>query len=164
MPRGSWVVALITTLSLSVFMFLTDGQLVLSRKVPIQEPVETLSDERGNMGPLRKYNNKDIFINIPSDLDINDFKAFSVYCAKYKLDFGHAFFPAADKPLKPFSLLSAKVNMASAKKLGSFTTILHNVQGEVYALDEGTLFIKNFTYDGTSPGNHKNHISLQKKY
>ncbi|GAV08475.1 skeletor [Ramazzottius varieornatus] len=128
-----------------------DGQFVLSRKDVVQEPVEMLADERGNTGPLRKYNGQDIFLTIPSDLDINDFKAFSVYCAKYKLDFGHAIFPVANQSEKPFSLLSAKVNMAGAKKLGSFSTIAHGVQGEVYALDEATLFIKNFTYDGTSP-------------
>lgn len=37
------------------------------------------------------------------------------------------------------------------KKLGNFKTLYHKVAGEVYALDDSTLFIKNFMYDGTAP-------------
>lgn len=41
--------------------------------------------------------------------------------------------------------------MVNVKKLGSLSTLLHNVSGDVYAVDEQTILFKNFTYDGESP-------------
>jgi len=35
--------------------------------------------------------------------------------------------------------------------MGSLEKQVHNVGGIVYAVDESTLFIKNFTYDGQAP-------------
>ena len=35
--------------------------------------------------------------------------------------------------------------------LGKLNTMFHEVTGDVYAVDEGTIFIKNFNYDGTGP-------------
>ncbi|GAB6018408.1 hypothetical protein CHUAL_000123 [Chamberlinius hualienensis] len=37
------------------------------------------------------------------------------------------------------------------KSLGKLSTYHHQVQGEVYALDDVTIFIKGFTYDGNGP-------------
>ncbi|RZF32736.1 hypothetical protein LSTR_LSTR005929 [Laodelphax striatellus] len=36
-------------------------------------------------------------------------------------------------------------------RVGSFKSFEHKVKGDVYAVDETTLFIKGFTYDGTAP-------------
>ena len=36
--------------------------------------------------------------------------------------------------------------------IGSLSTLHHDVSGDVYARDESTLFIKNFTFDGNAPG------------
>ena len=36
--------------------------------------------------------------------------------------------------------------------LGPFNGHVHNVRGELYALDETTLLLTNFHYDGTAPG------------
>lgn len=39
------------------------------------------------------------------------------------------------------------------KYLGSFPSrAIHNVGGKVYAVNETSLFIENFSYDGTAPG------------
>ena len=35
--------------------------------------------------------------------------------------------------------------------VGKLTTYSHGVSGEIYAVDESTLFIKNFNYDGQGP-------------
>lgn len=35
--------------------------------------------------------------------------------------------------------------------IGRLTKYSHEVSGEVYAVDESTLFIKNFNYDGQGP-------------
>ena len=36
-------------------------------------------------------------------------------------------------------------------KIGSFTTLYHDVSGDLFVLDSHSLIIKNFTYDGTAP-------------
>jgi hypothetical protein len=36
--------------------------------------------------------------------------------------------------------------------LGSLTTNSHGVQGNIFALDERTLMLTEFSYDGTAPG------------
>ncbi|XP_055343898.1 uncharacterized protein LOC129591995 [Paramacrobiotus metropolitanus] len=129
-----------------------DGQFVLTQKPGVvAEPVEIIGDERTNKGPLRKYNNRDIFVNLNHGTSLDDFKGLSIYCAKYKLDFGHVFFPTQSMKKPTYPLMWAKANLAGASKLGSFRTLMHNVSGEVYALDDTTLFIKGFSYDGTSP-------------
>ncbi|XP_055306953.1 protein Skeletor, isoforms B/C isoform X1 [Sitodiplosis mosellana] len=35
--------------------------------------------------------------------------------------------------------------------IGNFTEFAHKIKGDVYAVDESTLFIKDFAYDGTGP-------------
>jgi hypothetical protein len=129
-----------------------DGQFVLSSRSEIQEPLDIIGDERGNRGPLRKYDNQDIFINLNQGSTLNDYQGLSIYCAKYKLDFGHVFFSSASQssPAPSLPLMSAKANIVSSTRLGVFRTISHNVSGEVFALDDTTLYIKNFVYDGTS--------------
>lgn len=127
-----------------------DGQFVLSTKPTIAEPLEMLGDERSNHGPLRVYNGKDIFLGLNQGTTLGDYKALSIYCAKYKLDFGHVVFPDETLPRPTYPVMSAKANLAGATKLGNFRTLMHNVSGEVYALDDSTLFIKGFTYDGQS--------------
>ena len=37
-------------------------------------------------------------------------------------------------------------------KIGSFHSHAHDVVGDVYAVDERTIFIKDFSYDGQGPG------------
>jgi hypothetical protein len=126
-----------------------DGQFVLTKNsAMIKDPI-VLGDERMNLGPLRKYEGRDVFVNLPEGQQISDYKGFGLYCAKYNIDFGHIFYTGEPKLALP--LVSAKVNMVNAQKLGSFSTLLHNVSGDVYALDDKTLFFKNFTYDGASP-------------
>ena len=36
--------------------------------------------------------------------------------------------------------------------IGNFNSYAHRVGGKVYAVDEDTVFIKGFTYDGLGPG------------
>ncbi|KAI9579129.1 hypothetical protein GQX74_014746 [Glossina fuscipes] len=35
--------------------------------------------------------------------------------------------------------------------VGQFTNFAHGIKGSVYAVDESTLFVKSFAYDGTGP-------------
>jgi hypothetical protein len=38
------------------------------------------------------------------------------------------------------------------KLIGSLQEYAHKIRGTAYAVDEGTIFIKGFNYDGTGPG------------
>ncbi|KRK04151.1 uncharacterized protein Dyak_GE10397, isoform C [Drosophila yakuba] len=35
--------------------------------------------------------------------------------------------------------------------IGDFTNFAHGIKGQIYAVDESTLFVKSFAYDGTGP-------------
>lgn len=51
--------------------------------------------------------------------------------------------------------LLAIVNAAApyyGTKIGSFQTHAHDVVGDVYAVDDRTVYIKGFSYDGEGPG------------
>lgn len=37
-------------------------------------------------------------------------------------------------------------------RIGKFTQYFHDVTGEVFVMDDKTLFIKGFSYDGQGPG------------
>ena len=39
----------------------------------------------------------------------------------------------------------------ASTKVGSFENFFHDIGGEVYLVDEYSLLLKNFTYDGTGP-------------
>ncbi len=50
------------------------------------------------------------------------------------------------------------------KLVGQLTTYAHKVSGKVFAVDEDTLFIKDFTYDGLGPGIFKTYIVYSKYF
>ena len=56
--------------------------------------------------------------------------------------------------LSSFKLLSTFQSSADGERvrLGSFRTIIHDVRGDVYAVDEKTIQIENFRYDGAGFG------------
>ena len=45
-------------------------------------------------------------------------------------------------------LFSTRSDIAGMKQIGSFEELHHGVAGDVFALDEETIVIKNFVYDG----------------
>ena len=40
-------------------------------------------------------------------------------------------------------------------RVGEFPSYAHGIQGTVFAVDEDTLFVKDFAYDGNAPGNDR---------
>lgn len=55
---------------------------------------------------------------------------------------------------------AAKGKEHYGKWIGQITQYAHKVSGKVYAVDEDTLFIKEFTYDGLGPGKKYDNGSL----
>ena len=39
--------------------------------------------------------------------------------------------------------------------IGTLQEYAHGIKGTAYAVDESTIFVKGFSYDGTGPGNKK---------
>ena len=53
------------------------------------------------------------------------------------------------------TLLSASLVLGepnSGVYIGDLMTRQHNIKGAVYAMNESTIVVKNFQYDGTGPG------------
>ena len=44
--------------------------------------------------------------------------------------------------------------------IGTLTTLMHEVSGRVYVVDQQTLFIKNFNFDGKAPGENSVPINI----
>jgi hypothetical protein len=51
-----------------------------------------------------------------------------------------------------FTYFSVEGKDYYGKVIGNFNNYAHKVSGKVYAVDEDTIFIKGFSYDGLGPG------------
>ena len=49
-------------------------------------------------------------------------------------------------------LFSFNINMVTSGRIGDLSTKSHGVSGTLHTLDEKTLFIQSFTYDGKNCG------------
>ncbi len=52
------------------------------------------------------------------------------------------------------SAYTAAAAPTSGIYVGDLKTFQHNTKGSVYVLDEKTIVVKNFQYDGTAPGDN----------
>jgi len=48
-----------------------------------------IPDENGSTQPLKAYNNADIVIKLPSGKSLQNIRWFSVWCRRYRVNFGH---------------------------------------------------------------------------
>jgi hypothetical protein len=48
-----------------------------------------IADEKGSKKPLKGYNNANIVIRLPAGKSLQDINWFSVWCRRYKVNFGH---------------------------------------------------------------------------
>ena len=60
------------------------------------------------------------------------------------------------------SMIAAETN--SGVYVGEIKTRQHNTKGSVYAVDEKTIVVKRFQYDGTAPGNINQELSQEIKW
>ena len=74
----------------------------------------------------------------------------SVWGSKSQKSYGHLFFERDLKTLDCFNV-SARKN-TSESFIGTLTAVHHGVSGELHTVDDFTLRLKNFTYDGKVPG------------
>ena len=74
---------------------------------------------------------------MPENLKSSEIKWVSVWCRQFHVNFGDVFFPTEPKP--------AQV------KVVDFSTLDHGLSGEVFVINENTLLVKSFSYDGLAP-------------
>ena len=68
----------------------------------------------------------------------SEIKWLSVWCRVFHVNFGDVSFPSEPKP-------------PALVKVGDFSTLDHGLSGEVFVINENTLLVKNFSYDGLAP-------------
>ena len=84
---------------------------------------------RDQSAPILKGAAKEqIILRLPENLTVSDIKWLSVWDRKFSVDHGHLISPT--------------------NKLGDIETFQNNISGEVFTLNEKTLMIKDFTYNG----------------
>ncbi|CAK9298890.1 unnamed protein product [Gordionus sp. m RMFG-2023] len=102
-----------------------------------------IADETGKFTALRKYVDKDIVLNLPKILSVQDLKWIAVWSEIELKSYGQIIF-------KDNALKSLKI--PAIKSLGPLQGHSHDISAkEVILLTERTLNIKHLIYDGTAP-------------
>ena len=101
-------------------------------------------------------------LELPADMDVTKIDYLSVWCETFRVDFGNVVFGNAGDAADPAPATGyecfedapaavAPVVERPAVSLGSLSTIQHDVEGEVFAINARTLEVRNFAYDGLGP-------------
>ncbi|KAG0431264.1 hypothetical protein HPB47_021951, partial [Ixodes persulcatus] len=98
-----------------------------------------LPNEAGSTARLSAYSSKTIVLKLPSDKVVTDYKWFSVYRKDAEMSLGEVAIPSDfDYPRE--------------RSIGSSLSGAHRTHvGEVILKDMKTLFLKDFSYDGSAP-------------
>ena len=114
--------------------------------------------------PLPSINDQDLMINIPEDVGGNPPNYLALWSRSSLVSFHHtinAYYINANIFYTQVSLASVTFSEKvfppapppiTAWYLGSLTERAHNVMGDVYALDNKTLLLSGFHFDGNAPG------------
>jgi len=121
---------------------------------------------RDRSAPVLKGAAKEqIILRLPENMMVSYIKWLSVWDRKFSVDFGHLIFPTSKSAsttttattttkkinLETTTAATTTTNTTEKTKLGDIETFHNNASGEVFALDEKTLMIKDFTYKGNGP-------------
>lgn len=98
-----------------------------------------LANEAGSTGKLPAYNMNTIVLKLPPNTDINHFRWFSVYSKDDEMSLGDIAIPT-------------NFDYPKERVIGSSLNGAHRTHvGEVVLKDMKTLFLKDFSYDGSAP-------------
>ena len=96
-------------------------------------------------------------VTLPEGKTVFDIDYLGLWCRQANADFGHVIIPPmADLCLPPY--IERKVKPYYGKLIGELSgdgqgsATGHDVSGKVYAIDDRTLWIRDFTFDGNAPG------------
>ena len=102
---------------------------------------------------------KTVTVTLPAGKTVFDIDYLGLWCKQANADFGHVIIPPMaqlclppyiEKKVKPY--YGKLIGELSGDGQGSATG--HDVSGKVYAIDDKTLWIRDFTFDGDAPGMH----------
>lgn len=98
-----------------------------------------IPDEKGQTKPLSAYKNKDLVLRLPEGKTIADFKWLSVWCRKFRANFGEISIPKTLEIPQPV-------------EIGELSRLQHDVSsGLITMMDAQTFLVRDFTYDGQGP-------------
>ncbi|KAI0564420.1 Cytochrome b561/ferric reductase transmembrane [Gracilaria domingensis] len=104
---------------------------------------------------LPEFRDETVRIELPDNLTLSDVGHFSIWCEAVGTSFGGVDINAGDlSPTPPTAQPQCGRNDAQPTQrilIGPLETIDHDVAGTLYALNERTLQIENFVYDGVGP-------------
>ena len=99
-------------------------------------------DDGSSGGPdkvLQHHHNADIVLRLPAGLKVQEMKWLSIWCRRFKVNFGDVVIPAHLVPPRK-------------RRLDKFSTLAHGVSsGNIEILNTKTFYIPNFYYDGDGP-------------
>ena len=96
--------------------------------------------------------NKDIELKTPSTIKTSDIVWLSVWCRAYKINFGEAFLKFPEKAESSDAESEPEIEPEpELDNVGEFKNLQHGIGGTIYKVDDNTLLIKEFTYDGKGP-------------
>ncbi|XP_077543811.1 protein Skeletor, isoforms B/C-like [Haemaphysalis longicornis] len=98
-----------------------------------------IPDEQGRTTPLGAYNGRDLVLKLPAGQTVSKIRWFSVWCRKFRANFGDLIIPRNLEVPKP----------AALKALPTWE---HGVSsGRVSLVDAQTFLVPDFKYDGLGP-------------
>ena len=107
---------------------------------PSEENGRKIPNEIGSESVLRKYDNENIVLALPSNLPVSSLKWFSVWCRQFRVDFGS------------LVLSELPTNIPAPVELGSLRERTHGVKsGKITLLDQRRIHIMGLHYDGLGP-------------
>ncbi|KAK4872480.1 hypothetical protein RN001_014509 [Aquatica leii] len=100
-------------------------------------------DQNDTVAPLHAYHGQNLTITLPNGLTVNDIDYLSVWCIKFKHNFGHTY----TKKKMPGQSLGVQ--------LEPFQELAHGLRSDpIVVLDQKTFYVPNLHYDGKGPDAH----------
>ena len=88
---------------------------------------------------MGRFDGKDILLKLPEGTTVQDVHWFSIWCRRFRINFGSVMMPPGLKPPKPAIL-------------PEFSRLAHGLQsGNITILDTKTFYIPDLYYDGLGP-------------
>lgn len=114
---------------------------------------------------LPTITNQDVVVNIPEDVGRNPLSYLAVWSRSSLVSWGHpSLYVTTVNKVSNMQVALSSVTFSenvfppapppiTAWYLGSFVQKAHNVQGRVYAVNNSTILLAGFHFDGNAPGN-----------
>lgn len=97
---------------------------------------------------------ENVTLTLPPGLRASSLAWFSVYCRRFTANFGDLSFPSGftlEAPETEAETESKTDRKPQAKLVGDLSSKAYGVGGQVFGIDERTIFVRDFSYTGQGP-------------